>query len=436
MAFSASKKGQSLLVQSVYKNLIQNVGAVRFASMNSFEDDMQDLSLSMQNEEQAVDKTTDPLSAKILQAKLLSNVEEILNKEMYNLTLSNVNTCLLRISRQVLSVQDGEKRRNVQEWAHRMESRLIERVKKLMPLSNSLPKAQLALNLARHTAKWRPTDFIDMILLSISKNMQKAPEEERQSLSLQGISISLLAAAFNKSVIAIATEQLADGAITHLKNNYEDTTQIPSSIVSALIYSVAMLELKEKGNTIVQLIESKGGYGEIQNDDHLSMLLLGLFSLEAELSELSRRHLEHTVVEKVMTGKKFSQLQISHILAGCGGLRLLQEDQYNSICDRFQTEAAKMKRAYCLNEAMLGLINRGYSANTHSELVAAIYAGSQWFLSPTNRKISKEQQLSLLRGLRLMGVDRLTLKSKFMELKFNEEAVGEMLTIPQFGRDV
>eukprot|EP01024_Parvocaulis_polyphysoides_P001497 TRINITY_DN10408_c0_g1_i2.p1 TRINITY_DN10408_c0_g1~~TRINITY_DN10408_c0_g1_i2.p1 ORF type:complete len:100 (-),score=14.50 TRINITY_DN10408_c0_g1_i2:1-300(-) len=85
MAFSASKKGQSLLVQSVYKNLIQNVGAVRFASMNSFEDDMQDLSLSMQNEEQAVDKTTDPLSAKILQAKLLSNVEEILNKEMYGL---------------------------------------------------------------------------------------------------------------------------------------------------------------------------------------------------------------------------------------------------------------------------------------------------------------------------------------------------------------
>eukprot|EP01023_Acetabularia_acetabulum_P016222 TRINITY_DN18006_c0_g1_i2.p1 TRINITY_DN18006_c0_g1~~TRINITY_DN18006_c0_g1_i2.p1 ORF type:complete len:439 (+),score=57.65 TRINITY_DN18006_c0_g1_i2:125-1441(+) len=438
MAFQVCRRGCSQIFYTWCNSgriLGQQYG-IRFAGTVVLEDDMQDLQLSMQNEEDQSKKQVDPLSQQILQAKLLSDVEQILNKELNQFSLSHVNTCLLRISRQVASVSDGEKRRNVQEWSQRMENRMIERVKRMMPLPNSLAKAQLALNLARHTSNWRPTDFVDMLLLSISKNMEQAPEQDRQSMSLQGISISLLAAAFNKSIIASANTQLAEGAIAHLENNYDDATQIPSSVISALIYSVAMLQLKDQGNQIVKIIDQKGGFGEIQNDDHLSMLVVGLFCLEKQLSEKCRQQLEQSVINRVGTGKRLTQLQLSHLMSGCGGLRLLSEEQYVSICDRFKTEAINMKRAYSLNEVMLGLIARGYSADGHAELVAAIHAGCQQFLSPKLRKITKAQQLSLLRGLRAIGIDRLTLKSKYMELKFEDESIGEMLTIPQFGRDV
>eukprot|EP01026_Neomeris_dumetosa_P053493 TRINITY_DN4774_c0_g1_i11.p1 TRINITY_DN4774_c0_g1~~TRINITY_DN4774_c0_g1_i11.p1 ORF type:complete len:447 (+),score=38.05 TRINITY_DN4774_c0_g1_i11:28-1341(+) len=430
---SAYRKGSGLWsIQGIQIQKLLFPQVVNICS-TTYENEMFEPSISRLQQDKQKD---DPIINQINQAKLLSDVEKVIHSNINSYTLQHINACLQRFFRQVISINDSDKRFNVQQWASRMENLLMDRVKEMMPLPNSTAKAQMALLFARHSARWRPTDFVDLILLSICKNIQKVPKQERSSMSIQDISIALLAAAFNKSLIQSSNEILAKEGLNYLQKEVVKVEEVPASTVSALIYSLGMLELKQVGSQIINELEEKGGFMDMDNTDHLSMLLVGLFALDVQLSETSRTQLEKIVVGKLESGKNFTQLQLSHMIAGCGGLRLLGEDQFHSLCQRFQKQAVSIKRAYCLNEVMLGMIQRGYNAQIDAELMAAIHAGCQQFLSPSNRKITQEQQLSLLRGLWTLGMDRISLKSKLLELKISEDLYGDMLSVAQFGRDV
>eukprot|EP01025_Chloroclados_australasicus_P013687 TRINITY_DN16422_c0_g1_i5.p1 TRINITY_DN16422_c0_g1~~TRINITY_DN16422_c0_g1_i5.p1 ORF type:complete len:197 (+),score=12.94 TRINITY_DN16422_c0_g1_i5:63-653(+) len=191
-------------------------------------------------------------------------------------------------------------------------------------------------------------------------------------------------------------------------------------------------------NTFLNIcvIEYIGGFSFEQSDDHLSMLLLGLFALKIELNDASRIQLEKQVLYSFESGHKLSQLQLSHILTGCGGLRLLDEEQFASVCDRFLQQVHLVKRAYCLNEVMLGIIARGYSGTQHTALVAGIFDACLPFLCQTNKKISQNQKLSLLQGLQILGIDGNVIKAKMMELRFEGKLNMGMLSIAEFGQEI